>query len=357
MGSLYIGGRRHSGKSGWKWKLGLFLILFSVVAVSALKVSAPFIVEQWINKKGATTSGYAFSVRDVVLGLEKGQLTLNDVKVYNPETHSRLLESPKLVINFDWRNMLVADEKKLMVQTDKVDLFLSKDFASEMERIKDAADEIEDDLYLQILEGRIGKLTVVEKMEEQGRTVLVFTDVGMKVKDVSLHGVNKKTEFSMASKIAKGGELNLAGKIIPEGENTAWKIEGAMKQVPADIFNRIAGDKLPFSFLDESLNAQVTAHSKNGAIMGEIKPDIQRLNLLKERPEGPTQSITRALTEELTFSLPFSVTDKVSLQYEDTFKRLVTYRRYPAAQTERAAPNETPASQTTSRKKSSSWTF
>lgn len=331
MGAIYIGGQSHRKNGGSHWKLYTFLILFLLVAGYALKLSAPTLVENWLNRQGEGDAGYAFSIRDVDLSLEKGKIVLKDVKVFNPETNSKLLEVPHLTIDLDLRDLIQGQDKVVALSADKVDLILSKDFISEMERIKSTNKKHTNVTYLSQLTGKIHELNIIEQKELMSRTILGLKNVNVKVKDVSLNAVNPKTEFSISSKLNGGGKLSLSGKTNENEGTTPWTIQGTLKQVPAGIFNRLAGNQLPFSFEETNLNAVISAHSQDGKISGEISPDIKRLNLLDKRPGIPTQVIARALTDELTFSLPFTLQDELTLEYEDTFKKLKTYRRYPAA--------------------------
>jgi len=344
MKSIYISGGQKSKKSGgWKWKILIFLFLFTVITGSALKATGPMIVEKWLNQKGALATGYAFSIRDVELSLRNGQVLLKDVKIFNPTTNTELLEAPNLTIQINLKDTIVSKDKKVFVSADQVDLILSKDFSSEMERIQAGNKKQRKEIYLSTVEGKIGKLNIIEKKEDQSRTVIELNDVNIKVKDVTLLSINKKTEFSISSNIAAGGKLNLSGKTSVENGSTPWSIHGSLKQVPPDIFNKIAGDKLPFSFNESKLNAEISAHSDHGKVSGEISPDITRLNLLEEKPGIPTQSITRELNEELTFTLPFTLKDDLTLQYADTYRKLKSYRKYQAPSVsakpaERSAP-------------------
>lgn len=357
MRTLYIGGQKKKNNTGSYWKVYIFLILLLVIIGAVLKLTGPMIVEDWINKKGDDTAGYAFSVRDVELSLGKGQMVLKDVKIFNSKTSNEMLEAPHLTIQLNWSDLLMSQNKKISVFADKVDLFLSKDLSSEMERIKTVGEKHKQDLYLDAIEGKISKLNIIEKKEDQSRTVLELNDVNLKVKEVSLLSINKKTEFSLTSVIADGGKLNLTGKTHEGNGDTPWSIHGSLKFVPAGFFNKIAGDELPFSFNESHLNAEITAYSDKGTVIGEITPDIKKLNLIDERPGVPTQSIARALSDELTFTLPFTLKDKLTVDYEDTYRKLKTYRKYPTA-IATSEPTEAKVTETAKSKKSFSfWPF
>lgn len=357
MRTIYINSGQSKKKSGVKWKIYTFLFLFLAISGAGLKIMAPTIVERWINQKGENSKGYVFSIRDVELSFGKGQVILKDVKIFNPDTSTELLEAPNLIVQLNLLDLFMSQEKKVAIAADKIDLILSKDFTAEMERIKAANKKQKKDFYLDAVEGKIGKLNIIEQKADESRTVLELNEVFVKVKEVSLRSINKKTEFSVSSNVADGGKLNLTGKTHEENGGTPWSIQGSLKQVPADIFNKIAGDKLPFSFNEPNINAEISAHSDHGKVKGEISPDIKRLNLLVEKPGVPTQSIARALSDELTFTLPFTLKDGVTLQYADIFNKLKTYRKYPAA-TESSRPAEAPVAKTEKSKKTFSfWPF
>lgn len=358
MGTIYIGGgNRKKSNGGTKWKIFIFLFLFIGVIGSVLKLTAPMIVEKWINRKGEGTKGYAFSIRDAAISFGKGQLILTDVKIFNPETNTELLEAPNMTIQLNWEDLVLSQEKKLSISADKVDLILSKDLSSEIERIQTAGGKQKKEFYLDAVEGKFSKLNIIEQKEDQSRTVLELNDVNVKAKEFALRSINKKTEFSVSSNVAEGGKLNLTGKTSDENGKTPWSIQGSLKQVPAEILNKIAGDKLPFAFRESRLNAEISAHSEHGKVSGEISPDIKILNLIEERPGIPTQTIARALNDELTFTLPFTLKDELTFQYADTFAKLKNYRRYPSSAGS-SRPLEAPASQSPKTVKTESfWPF
>lgn len=331
MKTLYIGGSSHKKNSSSHWKLYLCLILFLGIIGVTLKFTGSIIVERWINQQGARSSGYAFSVRDVELSLSQGQITLKDMKVFNPKTSSELLEAPEVKLQVNLNDLILSNDKKISFHTDQADLFVSKDLSSEIQRIKEVVEK--EDLYLNVLDGKITRLNVIEKKDDQSRTMIELNNVNLKIKDVGLLAINKKSEFSISSNVADAGKLNLAGKIKEENGSSSWIVTGSLKQVPSDIFNKIAGDKLPFSFFEPTLNAEINALSENGIIVGEITPEVKRLNLIVEKPGVATQSIARALNDDLSFSLPFTLKDEMKFQYVDTYTKLKTYRKYPAAET------------------------
>lgn len=332
MKTLYIGGQKYKNNSGSNWKIYLVLFLILGLGAFTLKLTGPLIVEKWINEHGASAAGYAFSIRDVDISLSKGEMELKDVKIFNPKTQAEILEAPHFSIHVNWQDFFLTRKTEVSLEATEVDLILSKDFSSEMARIKAAGEKAESDFYLDSLKAKIAKLNIIEKKENLSRTILELKNMDVNVKDVSLLSINKKTIFNISSQIADGGKLQLSGKTNEESGRTPWTINGSLKGVSPDIFNKIAGDKLPFAFNESSLNAEIVAYSDRGVVSGEISPEIKRLNLLVVKPGVPTQSIARALTDELTFTLPFTLKDKLTLEYEDTYRKLKSYRKYPAAE-------------------------
>ncbi len=330
MRTIYIGsGAKNTSKSGFRWKLYLSLFVVLAITSSVLKVAAPTLVEKWINQNGKGKHGYAFSIRDAGLALSKGEIILNDVKVFNPETKTELLESPKLTIHVNWPELFQSQEKRFTVAADQLEIHLSKDLTSEMERIRNMKDR--KDFYLNSLVGKVGQLNIIEQKEDLSRTVIELKDVNFDLREFGLLSVNRKTMFNISSSIVEGGKLNLSGKTVEDQGNTPWTINGSFKQVPPEIFNKIAGGKLPFAFREEKLNAEIKASSENGKITGELTPEIKILNLVEEKPGIPTQSIARALSEELTFSLPFTLKEGMTVEYSDTFAKLKNYRKYASS--------------------------
>lgn len=358
MRAIYIGsGPKNKSTGGLKWKLYMFLFVFLALTVSVLKVAGPTLVEKWINEKGADSKGFAFSIRDTEISLSRGQVVLNDVKIFNPITNTEILEAPQMSLQFNWSELLTSSEKKVTVSADQVDLILSKDFTSEISRIREMKNK-KNDLYLDVVEGKIGKLNVIEQKEDQSRTVVELKDVNLKVKEFTPLSINKKSEFSVSSNLADGGKLNLSGKTSEVNGRTPWTIQGSLKKVPSDILNKFAGDKLPFSFMEPTLTAEIKAHSDQGKVSGEISPEIRKLNLIEERPGIPTQTIARMLTDELTFSLPFTLKDSLSFQYAETFAKLKNYRKYAGSPVTSPGAPAVPASQPAKLKKTSSfWPF
>lgn len=327
MRDLYIGGSRRAKRGGFKWKLYMFLFLFLLVTGTVLKLSAPLIVEKWVNKQGSGKLGYAYIIREVEFSLKEGEMTLRDVKVFNPKTKVELVESPKVILKMDVLAVLRGEDKRLDISADKLDVFLSSDLNSEIIRMRDSKDIKK--LYFSVIEGKFAKLNFIEKKADMSRTIVQFNDVNLNMKEISPMSVNKRTEFSLNSKMTDGGKINLKGRMNEEEGRRFWTIEGALNEFSPDLFNKIAGVELPFSFNESALNAEITAKSDNGKITGEISPDVRKVNLITERPGFERQVIPRALNEDLTFSLPFTLKDDLTIEYAATFKKLKEYRKYP----------------------------
>lgn len=359
MRTIYIGSNYGRKKSGSKFKILSSLFLFLFITGALLKFSAPTILEYWINSKGGGSTGYAFSIRDVEVSFQKGQILLKDVKIFNPKTETELLEAPHLAIQLNWPDLILSQDRNVALNADKVNLILSKDLASELQRIQTSGKRGDHEIYLDSVIGNIAELNIIEKKEDFSRKVLELNNVNVKVKEVATASINQKTEFSVSSNIEDGGKLNLTGKTSSEAGSTPWSIQGSLKQVPPEIFNKIAGDKLPFAFNESKMDAQISAHSDHGKVKGEIAPDIKRLTLIDERPGIPTQSIARALNEDLTFTLPFTLKDVLTLQYEETYKKLKSYRRYPASTSseEPITTSQGPSAPLTPKKVLSFWPF
>ena len=327
MSELYIGGQRRTKKGGVLWKIALLMVFLLLMLGAALKVSSPFIVERWLNDQGQENEGYAYSVREVGLSLKEGEMTLKDVKVFHPQTQVEILQSPSLKLKMNLPDILNASERRIVISADKLDVFLSKDLSSEIERMKKSTEN--KDLYFSLVEGEFTELNIIEKKIDFSRTLVGFRDVNLTMKELSMMSVNEKTQVGLAAKLKQGGEMSLTAKMSDEEGRSFWAIEGSLREFPPELLNKVAGSELPFTFNEEVLNAQVTARSHEGSIMGEIVPEVSRLNLIDERAGGPRQVIARALTDELTFSLPFSLKDELTLEYADTYKKLKEYRKYP----------------------------
>lgn len=307
------------------WKLYAFLFLVLAIITAGIKVMGPTLAEEWLNRQGEGKRGYAFSIRDLDIDLARSQVVLNDVKVFNPKTSVELIKTPELTIQINVQDLIREQKNFVTLVAEKMDLILSDDLTAEIERIKQAG-QSQEDLYVNGLEAKVAQLNIIEQKESISRTVLELSGVNFKVTEIGLHSVNAKTEFNLAAKLLDGGKLDLNGKTQAD----KWNIQGSLKEIPTDLFNKLAGHKLPFSFNESYLNAKISAQSENGRVTGEISPDIHKLNILVEKPGIPTQIIARLLNEELTFTLPFTVKNDVQLDYMDTFAKLKAYKRYPA---------------------------
>ncbi|MFA5584210.1 MAG: hypothetical protein WDA09_08340 [Bacteriovoracaceae bacterium] len=329
MRDLYIGGgQRKVKKGGIKWKLYLFLFLFVIAVGGVLKISSPMIVEKWLNHRGVENGGFAYSVREVELYLQKGEMILKDLKVFHPKNNEELLKTSSLKIRMNFQDIFNTRSSRVEVSADQLNVFLSNELASEINRMKDIKEK--ENIYFALIQGKFSQVNVIQKKIDESRTLTRLVDVNLEMKELSLTSINKKTEFSLTSSLSIGGEMKISGKINQEEDADSWNIEGSLKDFSPELFNRLAGIQLPFSFNESTLNANIVATSDKGKVTGEIVPDVTRLNLIIERRGYEPQVIARALTDELTFSLPFTIKEDLTLEYEDTFKKLKDYRKYPS---------------------------
>ncbi|HLT23147.1 MAG TPA: hypothetical protein VKZ84_06880 [Bacteriovoracaceae bacterium] len=329
MRDLYIGGgQRKAKKGGVMWKLYLFLFLFIITVGGALKISAPVIVERWLNQRGSDNSGFTYSVREVELSLKEGEMILKDLKVFHPKSNEELLKTSSLKLRMNLQEIFNTSASRVEVSADQLNVFLSNELISEINRMKDIKEN--ENIYFALIQGKFSQVNVIEKKIDESRTLARLVDVNLEMKELSLTSINKSTEFNLTSTLSTGGEMKLSGKVSQEEEENSWNIEGSLKEFSPELLNRLAGTQLPFSFNESALNANIVARSDKGKVTGEIVPDITRLNLIIERRGYEPQVIARALTDELTFSLPFTIKEDLTLEYEDTFKKLKDYRKYPS---------------------------
>src|SRR5690606_34824804 len=135
MRDLYIGGgQRKAKKGGVMWKLYLFLFLFIITVGGALKISAPVIVERWLNQRGSDNSGFTYSVREVELSLKEGEMILKDLKVFHPKSNEELLKTSSLKLRMNLQEIFNTSASRVEVSADQLNVFLSNELISEINR-------------------------------------------------------------------------------------------------------------------------------------------------------------------------------------------------------------------------------
>jgi hypothetical protein len=305
-------------------------ILFFLVALRAM---SPLLVENMINHAGSDEKGYAFRVDDVDLKIWRGVVNIAEARVYNAKTDQNFVEAHDLTFNFDPTK--IFDDKKIFTVSGKeVDIILSKDFLSEVERVKnEGKNKVKREMYLDKVEAEIGKINVQQQESGGKRTLITLEDTQALFKDLGVGSVNKDTEFEVESKIAGGGNIQLQGKTILEKKETPWVIEGKMEDISSAVIEKLAGNKLPFEVEKANINAEITAHSSGGQISGVLRPHIKDFKLTDKKDETFLKrniakvgnyifDKTKGEDEELSMKLPFTLNENFTLNLPETIDKI-----------------------------------
>ena len=296
------------------------------------RVAAPFVAENFINKKGADGRGYHYRVAEVSMNILRGEVNLRDLKVFNPDNMIVFADAPVVTLNFQWAE-LIRGEHIFDVKADQLNLILSKALFDEIQRIKDQfSKNTGSRFYLDKVGASFKRINIMEANETNSRTILTLTDSKVSGKEFAIGGINLKSEFSIDGKIAEGGSIDLKGKTVQKDNSTPWTILGKMKNIQPDVLEKLTGNKLPIDISKTSLNAEIVARSQEGQIEGTLTPDIREFNLREEKKSPWGDIIVKlkkydlekapASEDLLKFDIPFTVRENLSFNIDETVNRV-----------------------------------
>lgn len=311
----------------------LYIIAGIILFLVALRAMTPLLVENYINHAGGDDKGYAFRVDDIDLKIWRGVVTVGEARVYNAKTDQNFVEANDITFNFD-PTKIFDDRKVFTVSGREIDIILSKDFASEIERVKnEAKKKTKNEVYLDKVEAEFKTINVQQNEEGGTRTLITLEDTQALLKDFGVGSVNEATEFEVESKIAGGGNIQLQGKTVLEKKETPWIIEGKMEAISSAVIEKLAGDKLPFEVEKANIDAEIAAHSSGGQISGVLEPHIKDFKLVDKKDEGFLKrnlakvgnyifEKSKGDDEELSMKLPFTLNENFTLNLPETIDKI-----------------------------------
>lgn len=327
MKTIYI------SKAEPKSRARLYIIAGIVLFLVALRAMSPLLIENMINHAGSDKYGYTFRVDDIDLKIWRGVVTVGEAKVFNAQTEQNFVEAKDLTFNFD-PTKIFDDKKVFSISGKEVDIILSKDLMSEVERVKNQSKEkVKSKMYLDKVEAEIETINVQQNEKEGNRTLITLKDTEALLKDFGVGSVNKETEFEVESKIAGGGNIQLQGKTILEKKDTPWVIEGKMESITSQVIEKLAGDKLPFEVEKANITAEIMAHSSGGQISGVLEPHIKDFKLVDKKDENFLRrniakvgnyifEKSKGKDEELNLKLPFTLNENFTLNLPETIEKV-----------------------------------
>lgn len=315
-------------------KTRLYIIGFIILFLVSLRAMSPLLLENMINHAGSDQKGYAFRVDDIDLKIWRGIMTIGDVRVYNDKTEQNFVLARNLEFNFD-PTKLFNDKKVFSITGKEIDITLSKDLFSEVERVKKQnRNRTKKDMYLDKVEADIETINIQQAEKGGKRTLITLKDTEAKLRDIGVGSINENTKFEVKSKIAGGGSIHLAGKTILAEKATPWVINGKMEEISSAVIEKLAGDKLPFEVEKANISADIVAHSDGNQVTGVLAPHIKDFKLSDNKDQS---FIKRSLArignyvyehsknkdEELSMKLPFTLNENFTLNLPETIDQAV----------------------------------
>lgn len=329
MKSIYISRAENKKSKKWMVMALVFLALFFLF----IRMISPYLLRSYVNQTGADEKGYAYRVGDLDFDVFKGEIFVKDLKVFHQTSEFNIAEMKNVRMNLDWSEIFQGN-KIYTMQSDEVNLILSKEFVEEMNRVKnEARKKLKQDIYLDRVIAKIKRFNLKEAKDDNVRTILSLKDVDVSLKDFGLGSINELTEFNLKSQILEGGTVHLSGKTKLETDSTPWVITGKMANITSAVIEKMAGDKIPLEISKASLDAVISAESSGGKIEGEILSELEDFKLDEKKKQGLIKNgIAKATNllfenkkdedESVTLSFPFVLNENFTLNFPETLKKL-----------------------------------
>ncbi|HXH31987.1 MAG TPA: DUF748 domain-containing protein [Bacteriovoracaceae bacterium] len=306
-----------------KKKKFLIFIVLTLVFIVALRMSAPTIVESYLNSLGSDEKGYHFRISDLDLKVLKGKVLIKEINVLKKSSNASFLRIQNLEADFDWSEVFNS-HKSFAVTGSQVDFTISETLIKEMTRVKnEAKKKIKTEIYLDLVTASFAQVNLQEIRKGSLRTILSLKEATARLRDFGFGDPSQKTEFEFNSAIKGGGKISLRGKTKLENKKMPWNIKGDLSGVTAKVIEKMAGDRLPLNIEEANFNADIVAWSNGGKISGHIIPRIKNLKLSEEKEEG---FVKRNLAKAANFLFDKTKDDKkaVSLRLPFTLKENLT---------------------------------
>lgn len=303
-----------------------------IVLLTIVHFASGPILKSVLNRAGADDKGYSYHIENLKFSPFTGRVKFEDVDVYQPKTKFSFIKISEMIVHFNWISLIRA-QKKLAIKIPKIDFIISSALSEEMKRVKEDAKKLQRrELHLDDVTIEVGEFNLKNMQDDSIKKLITFHELTMDLKNLGLHSINKNTKFSLDTQIKGGGSMDLAGKTKLQQDNTPWTITGSMQNITAPVIEKLSGGNLPFKIKEAHFNADITAHSQDGKIQGEIKPLIKNIELDKDQ-ESTTKKLLSKATNflfnkkkndkgELEFTLPFTLKNDFSIDLKETVNQL-----------------------------------
>lgn len=235
-----------------------------------LRLVAPSIYLALINDDGLDGNDIMFEVKEVSLSVLKNQMIAREIRVFEKETKATIAQIPEIqtsLLQIFFKEIVSFNVKELTV-------ILSRELQNEAKRLKREKPVSK----LIELTGHFEKIIIKENLLGDIRTIL-----SLKKMDLI---ISNRTRFVSKSYFAEGGTIEVKGDTKLQEQENRWMISGDIKNVPKEVIEKLAGDKMVLTLEKANLNASLVAHSTDGMVEGELVPEIKDFKLKVEEDKG-----------------------------------------------------------------------
>lgn len=297
---------------GRKRYLILDVLLLVIILILSLTLS-PILLKAHINKRGADEAGLTFSIGDLGINPLKGQLRIQEIKLFNKETKLHFAHFSGVVIGFNWFSFL-SNERILSAHIKELSWTLSEDFQQELMRLKGYQDQRKDNFHVNELELFILRMNIREEKDNTNTTLLAMSDTNIKIQNFNLYRINLKTKFHLTSLLTSGGAFNLTGQAFEGDDKLRWNILGNMLGINQKTFEKLTGNDFPLEFSNATLNVKLNALSSEGTVEGTFITDLTELKI---KPQYSDPVLRKKMVKTATdgLEIPFIINQNFFMDF------------------------------------------
>lgn len=282
-----------------KSKTGLKLLCFSLIILVILRICAPFIVQQVVNRSLQNADGITGSIGDVELQLYRGAYNIQNIAIYavDLENHKKpLLSIQQLDLSLLWSALIRGNiVTEIQIKTPEIVIYDDEPDVTPSDEHQEITNEdtwigLANDIVLFSIDKvslSNGKITLINSTKAQ-QTHTYISDLNGQATNITNSqqlSDSLVSQFAFNGKLMGESSLSLKGQLNPSSKKANFDFNAEMQRFSMSHIDSAIKFYTPFDIEAGSLDGAMELVCKNGKIDGYLKAGIYDLNVFSWRED------------------------------------------------------------------------
>lgn len=282
-----------------KSKTGLKLLCFGLITLIILRICAPFIVQEVVNRSLQNAEGITGSIGDVDLQLYRGAYNIQNIAIYAVDLDNNkkpLLQIEKLDLSLLWSALIRGHiVTQMQIQAPEIVIYDNEPDVTDKDEHKKITNEdtwigLANDIVLFSIDKvslSQGKITLINSPDENQSNTYISDLSGQATNISNSKKLNKNlvSQFSFTGKLMGESSLKLAGQLDTLSKKANFDFNAQMQRFSIKHIDSAIKFYTPFDIEAGAIDGAMELVCKDGLIDGYLKAGIYNLNVFSWRQD------------------------------------------------------------------------